>query len=105
MQQVTSLVIVQPTPFCNIDCTYCYLPHRTDRKSLSIDKVGVLFERLASFPTIPERVTVVWHAGEPLVLGPKYYDEAFSRIRAVSPATVQFDHAMQTNGILLTEEW
>ncbi len=21
-------VVVQPTPFCNINCSYCYLPHR-----------------------------------------------------------------------------
>ena len=25
---ITSLVIVQPTPFCNIECSYCYLPER-----------------------------------------------------------------------------
>ena len=22
------LVVIQPTPFCNLDCDYCYLPHR-----------------------------------------------------------------------------
>ena len=25
------LLVVQPTPFCNIDCRYCYLPDRTNK--------------------------------------------------------------------------
>ena len=25
------LLILQPTPFCNIDCKYCYLPFATTR--------------------------------------------------------------------------
>ena len=25
------MVVVQPTAFCNINCTYCYLPDRTDK--------------------------------------------------------------------------
>lgn len=28
-------LVLQPTPFCNLDCKYCYLPNRSeDRKSV-----------------------------------------------------------------------
>jgi hypothetical protein len=32
---VTRLLILQPTAFCNVDCDYCYLPNRHDRKIMS----------------------------------------------------------------------
>jgi uncharacterized protein len=102
---VTSLVILQPTPFCNINCSYCYLPQRSDRTTLTTDQVQRVFEKLVTFPTISGRVTVVWHAGEPLVLGVKYYEAAFSRIREGCPPDLGIDHAFQTNGILINDEW
>jgi uncharacterized protein len=101
----TSLIVVQPTPFCNINCSYCYLPRRSDRSKLALDDLRRMFERVLLFPTIGDRVTVVWHAGEPLVLGSDYYEAAFSCIRDLCPSSLTLDHAMQTNGTLLTEKW
>lgn len=71
----TSLVIIQPTPFCNIDCSYCYLPSRADRTRLDIGQITSIFNKLLTFPTIHDRIAIVWHAGEPLVLGVPYYEE------------------------------
>ena len=31
------LLVLQPTPYCNLDCDYCYLPSRNDRSRLSLD--------------------------------------------------------------------
>src|ERR1700751_453664 len=97
---ITSLIIIQPTPFCNIDCSYCYLPNRHDRTTLSLSDLRSIFENVLSFPTISEQVTVVWHAGEPLVLGTEYYDKAFYCIREVCPKHLTLDHSFQTNGML-----
>src|ERR1700746_230942 len=96
----TSLVVIQPTPFCNIDCSYCYLPTRRDRSVLTTDKLEVIFQKLLRFPTISEFITIVWHAGEPLVLGPKYYEDAFSIVRDACPANLKIAHSFQTNGML-----
>jgi uncharacterized protein len=101
----TSLIIVQPTPFCNVDCTYCYLPQRNDRTRLSIEQIEQIFDRLFEFPTLSGQVTVVWHAGEPLTLGPDYYEAAFTRIRARCPAGLGIDHSFQTNGMLINDAW
>jgi uncharacterized protein len=101
----TSLVILQPTPFCNIDCAYCYLPNRSDKTRLSPESIGLLFERLIQFPTIADVLTLVWHAGEPLVLGPKWYEESFKRIKDATPAGLAVHHAIQTNGTLLNDRW
>jgi uncharacterized protein len=104
-QGVTSLVVIQPTPFCNINCSYCYLPQRSDRTTLTIEQIQRIFEKLFTFPTISGQVTVVWHAGEPLVLGPQYYEDAFRRISEHCPPGLTIEHAVQTNGILINDEW
>jgi uncharacterized protein len=31
------LLVVQPTPYCNLDCDYCYLPSRDDRSRLPLE--------------------------------------------------------------------
>lgn len=102
---VTSLVIIQPTPFCNINCSYCYLPQRSDRTTLTMEQIHRIFAKLVTFPTISRQVTVVWHAGEPLVLGPKYYEDAFRIIGECCPPGLRIDQAFQTNGMLINDEW
>lgn len=101
----TSLLVVQPTPFCNIDCSYCYLPHRSSKKRLSFELAEILFKKVLDFPTIRESVTVVWHAGEPLVLPVGYYESMFGLISKLSPPGLQIRHSFQTNGTLISEAW
>jgi uncharacterized protein len=102
---LTSLLILQPTPFCNIDCSYCYLPHRSDRTVLAIDDLRRIFTAVFKFPTITGHVTILWHAGEPLVPGTAYYRAAFSCIRKLCPADLQISHCIQTNGMLIDDDW
>lgn len=101
----TRLLVVQPTPFCNIDCAYCYLPHRSETKRLSFEAAELVFKNLFSFPTVREEVTIVWHAGEPLVLPVEYYERMFEMIRGLAPAGLRVHHSFQTNGTLITERW
>ena len=41
-----SLLVLQPTPFCNIDCSYCYLSHRTSRARMSLETLGLVCDRV-----------------------------------------------------------
>lgn len=101
----TSLIVIQSTPFCNIDCSYCYLAQRDNKIQLGMPELRLIFEKLVNFPTISERVTVVWHAGEPLVLGVDYYEAAFSSIRDICPSNLRIEHSFQTNGMLINDAW
>ena len=40
---VIETLVIQPTPFCNIECTYCYLPNRRDRSVMSEQTLQMLF--------------------------------------------------------------
>ena len=99
------VVVVQPTPFCNIDCRYCYLPRRTDTTVMTPSTVRTLFERVFESGWTSDELTVIWHAGEPLVVPPAFYENAFQTIAALRPHSVRVQHSMQTNGMLISPEW
>lgn len=101
----TSLIVIQPTPFCNIDCSYCYLSHRSDKTKLESVELRGILEKVLAFPTLGDEITIVWHAGEPLVLGVDYYSKAFEVANAARPAHLKVTHAFQTNGTLITDRW
>jgi uncharacterized protein len=100
-----NLVVVQPTPFCNIDCRYCYLPRRNDRDVIDDRTLVNLFGKLWRSGWVGRDIHAVWHAGEPTVLPPRFYRRAFALADSERPDGVRLTHSFQTNATLLDEEW
>jgi uncharacterized protein len=98
-------VVLQPTPFCNIACRYCYLPSRSDTAKMSLNTVRAVFTAVFASGWSHPFLTVIWHAGEPLVMPVAYYEEAFSLIASLTPHGVEVRHAIQTNGMLIDAAW
>src|SRR5271155_2522304 len=98
-------VVLQPTPFCNINCKYCYLPQRDAKTVMSLQTAIAIFEKIFATGWCSPYLTVIWHAGEPLVLPPAYYQAAFEAIEALRPAGIQLQHSIQTNGMLIDQGW
>jgi uncharacterized protein len=98
-------VVVQPTPFCNINCRYCYLPDRNDKSQMAQNTVAALFDKVFSSGWVGEGLTVIWHAGEPLVLPISFYEAAFETIETLRPRKLQLQHSIQTNGMLISAAW
>src|SRR5205807_3564276 len=94
------LLVIQPTPFCNIDCRYCYLPDRGNKAVVAEATLRNLFSQVFESDWVRDGVTVVWHAGEPLVLPIDFYRQAFRLIDDLKPAGLQVCHSFQTNGTL-----
>ncbi len=87
---------------CNLLCKYCYeYPDLSDPAALSLDQVESVFRRVRTHyegVNEPLRIAFVWHGGEPLLIDPDFYWEAFERQRRVfedSPHLVT--HSVQTN--------
>jgi uncharacterized protein len=99
------LLVVQPTPFCNIDCHYCYLPDRTNKAVVAEGTLINLFRQVFASGWADEGLSVVWHAGEPLVLPVAFYRRAFALIDELKPAGLTVTHSFQTNGTLLDDTW
>jgi uncharacterized protein len=99
------LVVVQPTPFCNIDCRYCYLPDRGNKAVLAEETIVNLFSEVFESGWLQHGLGVVWHAGEPMVLPIDFYRRAFRLIDSLKPAEIELTHAFQTNGTLIDDAW
>ena len=99
------LVVIQPTPFCNIDCRYCYLPDRSNKAVIAEETIANLFSQIFASGWVQDGVSVVWHAGEPMVLPIDFYRRAFRLIDRLKPAELVLTHAFQTNGTLIDDAW
>ena len=99
------LVVVQPTPFCNIDCRYCYLPNRSSKAVVAEETIANLFSQVFASGWARDGLSVVWHAGEPLVLPVDFYRRAFRLIAELKPSELTLTHAFQTNGTLIDDAW
>ncbi len=102
---VMDTVVVQPTPFCNINCSYCYLPQRNVTAVMEQRTVEALFTQVFACGWTRDGLTIIWHAGEPLVVPVSFYETAFAAIESLRPASLAVRHSIQTNGMLITEEW
>ena len=104
-------VFVKPAgAVCNLDCGYCYY---RDKRSLYPDTGALrmaesLLEeyivqhiRAAAGP----EVSFSWHGGEPTTLGVDFFRKAVELQRQHRPAGWRIRNGIQTNGVLLDEEW
>ena len=100
-----NLLVIQPTPFCNIDCRYCYLPNRSSKAVVERATLVNLFSQVFQSGWARDRLTVIWHAGEPMVMPIGFYRDAFELVAQLKPAELSLTHAFQTNGTLIDDEW
>ena len=104
-----NLVVIQPTPFCNLDCDYCYLPDRQLKKQLSLDLIEPIFKTIFTSPFVGQDFTVCWHAGEPLTVPISFYEAAMEQISKAesqyNQQPCQVHYSFQTNGTLINQAW
>ncbi len=72
---------------------------------MSLDTIETTFRRIFESTYADEDLTIIWHAGEPLVLPVSYYETAFQSIERLRPTSVRLRHSFQTNGTLLNKAW
>lgn len=99
------LFILQPTTFCNIDCDYCYLFDRDNHNFMSLETLEVAIQQLFSSLFLSPRITIMWHAGEPLVAPIDYYKEAVRLVKKYNTSGIQVFYVIQTNGTLINQDW
>ena len=99
------MLVLQSTPFCNLDCFYCYLPDRGSRRKMSAATLEQTFGKIFASGFLADHLTVLWHAGEPLVPGVGYYENAFAIIDRLRPRDLAITHHFQTNATLLERQW
>lgn len=99
-----SMMILQPTSLCNLDCTYCYLPGRKSKSKMPLPVARAITEGINPDWVESAPLELVWHGGEPLAVGPTWFEELLKPFTALQNAGL-VQHVIQTNATLITNEW
>lgn len=107
MKNLNALLIKPAGPDCNLNCTYCFYldkaslfdpgKHRMSEETL---------EKMISQAMCQSGndINLAWQGGEPTLMGLPFYKKAIElEIKYGQGKTV--GNGLQTNGLLLTEEW
>jgi uncharacterized protein len=97
------LIVLQPTPYCNINCDYCYLQNRNDRAVMADAVLEAVRDKIFARLAHDAAPTVVWHAGEPTVAPISWYRRAYAALLPVAPPDTTY--SMQSNGVSLPDAW
>ena len=100
-----TLLVLQASPFCNINCDYCYLPNRTSTRRMSMQVLASAIEKTYASDLVRGELTIIWHAGEPLAVPISWYEEALATISVTAPTEANIVHSIQSNGTLLNQRW
>lgn len=102
------VIIIKPTYSCNFRCKYCYLSNetKTHKESFSLafakQIILQLKDYLKNHPR--QKVTFIWHGGEPLLWGIRNYREIFTFMQQELEG-INYQNSIQTNLSLVTEEF
>ena len=99
------LLVRQPTPFCNINCSYCYLPNRQSKKKMTPEILDQTFAWVFSSGLVQEPFNLLWHAGEPLVLPTSFYEHAIALLARHNRHGTTVYQSLQTNATLIDAGW
>jgi len=106
MASFRTLIVMQPTPFCNIDCGYCYLPNRSSNHKMEMDVLGKIVMEVFSSKLVSPPIDFLWHLGEPLAVPISFYEQAFSIIHQIGQDRgAEYSLSFQTNAMLINQNW
>lgn len=98
---------------CNLACEYCYVFKHKDMSwrdvppTISSDTVVLFAKRLREYAEQEDlqNILVVFHGGEPLLVGSTVLIRHMDTIRDAMHDTTQVDFSLQTNGTLITDSF
>ena len=99
------LLVIQPTPFCNLDCSYCYLPDRSNKRKMTLETLEKTFNWVFSSGLVRQPFTLLWHAGEPMVLPASFYEQATLALERCNVSGFEVTQSFQTNATLVNDAW
>jgi len=105
------LIMAKPSgPLCNLDCRYCYYLDKArlfpadERFQMTSDVLETYVRSFIEASPGPI-VHLVWHGGEPTLLGVEFYRRALGFQERYLPPGWTCINNLQTNGVLLDDEW
>lgn len=103
IKQDPKTIILQPTSYCPMDCTYCYLPGRQNYCHMPPATARAVASAIECADW-PNKTEIVWHGGEPLGAGTDRLNALLKQFESLRHAG-RIQHIIQTGATLITDEW
>lgn len=103
-------VMAKPTgSACNMNCDYCFFLHKErlypgSSFRMTDEVLELYISQYIEAQQVPE-VTITWQGGEPTMMGLDFFRRSVDCARKFAPSGMRVEHTIQTNGMLLDEEW
>lgn len=95
-------VLLEPTDACNLRCKHCY--HAKSNYNTSKMSIDTLRQFLSVCVLDYSRIVIIWHGGEPLLMGADFFSKAYQVFDEYSKKySTKFSFRLQTNGTLLDD--
>jgi uncharacterized protein len=95
---------------CNLDCKYCFylsketLPNGPGAGQMSEETLDLFIKQYIEGTSGPQ-VVFSWQGGEPTLRGLEFYRHVVALQKKYAKANQRIENDLQTNGVLLNEEW
>lgn len=104
-----SILLKPASSGCNLRCAYCFYADEASARAvpnyglMSIEVSHALIEK--ALTAAEGSVSFLFQGGEPTLAGLEFYRDFVSHVQETIPAGLAVQYAVQTNGILLDEDW
>ena len=113
MEQILSEFQIFSKPVgsaCNLNCRYCYYLEKKDlypgaNHFIMADDILEKYIKQHILASSENTINFSWHGGEPTLAGINFYRKVLRLQSAYKPAGKTILNGIQTNGILIDEEW
>ena len=108
-QQTIYVVVAKPTRVCNAHCTYCSSPPLEEmgenwEPEWDFDTFKLYFDKV--YPHMIEGAFWIWHGGEPMLMGPDFYQKCYDYALSHMKQTGRYiNFSMQSNMLGYNEKW
>ena len=114
MQQPFHVICKPIGPLCNLSCDYCFylekaklFPETRGNDFRMSDEVleNFVSQYIASQPEQTREINFAWQGGEPTLMGIDFFRKVRRLQRKYQRKGVKITNALQTNGVLLDQQW
>lgn len=95
-------LIVKTTNQCNLACSYCYADSGINQSKISLE-IMEKFYRIFEKSSLFSELNIIWHGGEPLLLGVDFYSETIKMQKQIINKVVK--NGFQSNLTLLSDDF
>jgi len=100
-------LILKPTDACNANCRYCSAASAAPSRNLGPELLQKVFTLFGDWSRRFDgnRLKLIWHGGEPLLMPPKFWEQAFRlEDECLTKRGIALEQGIQTNATRITSE-